>query len=83
MVDEHRTKIIVGAIYMRPSLMLDINMIQKQYNDIEESLDGVLNIKGWITYECQIIICADINRNCDGDTYRETISIKDKLRGEV
>ena len=52
---------------MSLSLMEDINMIQKQYNDKEVALDGTLNTKEWIADECQIIIGADMNKNLNSD----------------
>ena len=67
---------------MRPALMQDRDMIAKQFNEVEEEIDKILNIKGWTTEECLFIIRADINTNLDGDTYRGVGSLKTKLKVE-
>ena len=68
---------------MRPSLMQDSNMINKEYNDIEDALIRLLNTKGWTADKCQIIFGADINNNYNGDTYRDKASIKLKSKNEI
>ena len=56
--------------------MEDSNMTNKQYNDIEEAMDSVLNTKGWTADECQIIIGMDMNTNYEVHTFRDKASIK-------
>ena len=46
LVNEKGIKIILGTIYIRPALMHgSTNTVVKQFNDIEKSLDRILNEK--------------------------------------
>lgn len=70
-IDEENRKIILGAIYMRPSLMKDnISNIQNQYLDVSNTINDIINQKGCTVDDINFYIGGDFNTNMDGDTFR-------------
>ena len=43
---------ILGTIYLRPSLIMTADDVRKQYCDIENTLDKLLEHKGWQLNDC-------------------------------
>ena len=77
LVNEKGTRMLLGAIYVRPPLMQDnVSSVAKQFNDIEKLIDHILNERGWTPNECKVILGVDLNSNLEGDIYRGAASTK-------
>ena len=65
---------LLGAIYLRPALIQNsvANVVEK-YKEIETAIDSVLNNRGWIPSEFQIILRGDSNTNLDDVKYQNKI----------
>ena len=54
--------------------------VTEQFLEIDNAMNDLLNEKGWIPSECQILIGRDLTTNLDGDTFRDVNSFKNKSK---
>ena len=64
-VNEKGRQVLLGSVYMRPMFLKNEKAIDKQFDDLDNAIEQLLNTMRWDVVDTDMILGGDFNTNLD------------------